>query len=73
MSIVIEIGDLLQMIRDGQAQVGYKVTGQLEGRVMSCAICTVHLETRSMSFLLSFKTKVDGFLGRALKPGAPIL
>jgi hypothetical protein len=52
MSIVVEVGDLLQMIRDGQVQVGYKVTGQLEGRVMPCAICTVHLETRSMSFFV---------------------
>jgi hypothetical protein len=52
MSIVAEVGDLLQMIGDSQAQVRYKVTGQLKGRVMPCVICTVHMETRSMSFFV---------------------
>jgi hypothetical protein len=46
------------------------VAGRSEGRVTSCAVCTVHAETRSTSFLVepqnqgwaslfSLKTKVD--------------
>jgi hypothetical protein len=38
--------------RDGQAHVGYSVAGRSRGRVMLCAICTVHEETRNASFLV---------------------
>jgi hypothetical protein len=34
------------------AHIGYLVTGRLRGRVASCAICIVHVETRSASFLV---------------------
>jgi hypothetical protein len=34
------------------AQVGYSVAGRSGGRVTLCAVCTVHKETRSLSFLV---------------------
>jgi hypothetical protein len=42
------------------AQVGYSVARRSSGRVVPCVVCTWHVETRSASFLLSLKTKVDG-------------
>jgi hypothetical protein len=33
-------------------QVGYSEDGQSRGRVASCAVCTVHVETRSTGFLV---------------------
>jgi hypothetical protein len=46
------VGDLVQRTGDGQAQVGYSVAGRSRGRVMLCAVYTVHKETRSASFLV---------------------
>jgi hypothetical protein len=37
---------------DGQAQVGYMVTGRSGGWVTLCAVCTVHKEMRSVGFLV---------------------
>jgi hypothetical protein len=34
------------------SQVGYSVAERLRGRVVPCAICTVHVETRSEGFLV---------------------
>jgi hypothetical protein len=34
------------------AQVGYSVARPSGGQVTSCAICTVHVETRSAGFLV---------------------
>jgi hypothetical protein len=34
------------------AQVGYSVAERSGGRVTPCAVCTVHVETRSVSFLV---------------------
>jgi hypothetical protein len=34
------------------AQVGYSVVGRSRGRVASCAVCTWHVETRSVGFLV---------------------
>jgi hypothetical protein len=34
------------------AQVGYSVAGLLRGQVASCAVYTVHVETRSAGFLV---------------------
>jgi hypothetical protein len=34
------------------AQVGYSVVGRSEGRVILCAVCTVHEEMRSVRFLI---------------------
>jgi hypothetical protein len=33
-------------------QVGYSVAGRSRGRVASCLVCTVHVETRSTGFLV---------------------
>jgi hypothetical protein len=33
-------------------QVGYSMAGRSRGRVVPCAICTVHVETRSADFLV---------------------
>jgi hypothetical protein len=40
--IMIGVGDIVQRIRDGQAQVGYSVARRSVGRVTPCAVCTVH-------------------------------
>jgi hypothetical protein len=34
------------------AQVGYSVVGRSGDQVMLCAVCTVHKETKSVSFLV---------------------
>jgi hypothetical protein len=34
------------------AQVGYSVAGRSRDRVAPCAVCTVHVETRSAGFLV---------------------
>jgi hypothetical protein len=52
MRIEAGVGDLMQRIMDGQAQVGYSMVGRSRGRVMLCAVCTVHNETRSVGFLV---------------------
>jgi hypothetical protein len=52
MRIMAGVGDLVQRIEDGQAQVGYSVARRSRGRVISCAVCTVHMEMRSASFLV---------------------
>jgi hypothetical protein len=49
--IEARIGDLVQRIRDDQAQVGYSVARQSGGRVTSCVICIIHAEEmRSAGF-----------------------
>jgi hypothetical protein len=52
MRIMAGVGDLVQRIEDGQAQVGYSVAGQLRDRMTSCVVCTVHVKTRSADFLV---------------------
>jgi hypothetical protein len=48
-------------------QVGYSVTGRLGGRV--CAVCTVHVETRSAGFLVESQNQGQRFIsGFASKP-----
>jgi hypothetical protein len=34
------------------AQVGYSVAGRSRGRVTSCKVCTWHVQTRSVGFLV---------------------
>jgi hypothetical protein len=46
------VGDLVQRIGDGQAQVEYSVAGRSRGRVTLCVVCTVHEETMSSGFLV---------------------
>jgi hypothetical protein len=38
--------------RDGQAHVRYLVVRRSGGQVTSCVICIVHIEMRSVSFLV---------------------
>jgi hypothetical protein len=52
MRIMAGVEDRVWRTRDGQAQVGYSVAGRTRGQVMLCAVCTVHEETRSVSFLV---------------------
>jgi hypothetical protein len=49
--IMIGVGDLMQRIRDGQAQVGYSVVEQSRGYVTLCVLYT-YKEMRSVSFLV---------------------
>jgi hypothetical protein len=50
-------------------QVGYSVAGRSKGRVTSCAVCTVHVETRSMDFLVEPQNQGPRFVsGLASKP-----
>jgi hypothetical protein len=55
--IMAGVGDLVRRTEDGQAQVGYSVAGQSRGRVILCVICTMHEETRSVSFLVEPQNK----------------
>jgi hypothetical protein len=51
MSIVAGVGDLVQRTEDGRT--GQVLgAGQSRGRVASCAVYTVHVETRSVGFLV---------------------
>jgi hypothetical protein len=51
------------------AQVRYSVAGRSRGRVTSCAACTVHVETRSKSFLVEPQNQGLRFVsGLASKP-----
>jgi hypothetical protein len=52
MRIEAGVGDLVQRIRDSQAQIGYSVARRSRGRVTLCAVCTVHKEMRSAGFLV---------------------
>jgi hypothetical protein len=50
-------------------QVGYSVTGRSRGRVAPCAVCTVHVEMRSASFLVEAQNQGRWFVsGLASKP-----
>jgi hypothetical protein len=52
MRIEVSVGDLVRRIGDDQAQVGYSMNRRSGGRVMLCAVCTMHKETMSASFLV---------------------
>jgi hypothetical protein len=50
------------------AQVGYFMAGRSRGRVAPCAVCTWHVETRSVSFLVEPQNQGGGgFPGLGLK------
>jgi hypothetical protein len=50
------------------AQVGYSVVGRSRGQVVPCAVCTVHMKTRSVSFLVEPQNQGRQFLsGLGLK------
>jgi hypothetical protein len=51
------------------AQVRYLVAGRSRGRVAPCAICTWHVETSSMGFLVEPQNQGRQFVsGLASKP-----
>jgi hypothetical protein len=51
------------------AQVGYSVAVRSRGQVAPCAVCTVHVETRSESFLVEPQNQGRWFVsGFASKP-----
>jgi hypothetical protein len=53
------------------AQVGYSVVGRSRGRVTLCAVCTWHVETRSMCFLVEPQNQGGGgFPDLGLKIGS---
>jgi hypothetical protein len=43
-------------------QVGYLVAGRSRGRVTLCAVCTVHVETRSVGFLVEPQNQCRRFV-----------
>jgi hypothetical protein len=45
------------------AQVRYLVAGRSGDRVMPCAVCTVHVETRRASFLIEPQNQDQRFVG----------
>jgi hypothetical protein len=50
-------------------QVGYSVAGLSGGRVTPCAVCTVHMETKSTGFLVQPQNQGRQFFsGLASKP-----
>jgi hypothetical protein len=52
------------------AQVGYSVAGRSRGRVAPCAVCTWHVETRSVGFLVEPQNQGGGgFPDLGLKTG----
>jgi hypothetical protein len=51
------------------AQVGYSVAGRSISRVAPCAVCTCHVETRSVGFLVEPQNQGRRFVsGLASKP-----
>jgi hypothetical protein len=51
------------------AQVGYSMAGRSRGRVTLCAVYTVHVETRSVGFLVEHQNQGRQFVsGLASKP-----
>jgi hypothetical protein len=44
------------------AQVEYSVAGRLTGRVTLCAVCTVHVEMRSVGFLVEPQNQCQRFV-----------
>jgi hypothetical protein len=65
--IQTRVGDLMQRTGDDQAQVGYSVAGRSGGRMMSCVICTMHMEMRSTSFLVEPQNQGRRFPDLGLK------
>jgi hypothetical protein len=52
-------------------QVRYSVAGRSRGRMTPCVVCTVHVETRSASFLVEHQNQGGGgFPGLGFKTGS---
>jgi hypothetical protein len=55
--------------RDSQAQVGYSLARRSRGRVTLCVVYTMHMETRSIGFLIEPQNQGLQFVsGLAPKP-----
>jgi hypothetical protein len=63
----------VQRTGDGQAQVGYSVAGRSGGRVTPCAVCIIHMETRSVGFLFEPQNQGRRFPDLGLKTGSSVL
>jgi anti-sigma factor RsiW len=72
MRIKAEVGDMVQMTGDEQAQVGYSVVERSRCRVSPFAVCTVHNERRSTSFLFEPQNQGRRFLDLDLKTAASV-
>jgi hypothetical protein len=52
------------------AHVGYSVVGRLRGRVTLCVVCTIHVEMRSVGFLVDPQNQgrrfVSGLVSKSL-------
>jgi hypothetical protein len=44
------------------AHVGYSVARRSRGQVTSCAVCTMHVETKSAGFLVESQNQVRRFV-----------
>jgi hypothetical protein len=57
-------------------QVGYSVAKQLRGWVTLCAVCTVHVETRNVGFLVERQNQgrlfVSGLTSKSLGRFSPV-
>jgi hypothetical protein len=62
MRIEVGVGDLVQRIGDGQAQVRYSVAERSRDWVTLCVLYTVHKETRSAGFLVEPQNQGRRFL-----------
>jgi hypothetical protein len=58
------------------AQVGYSVIGRSRGRVALCAVCTMHVEMKSVSFLVEPQNQglrfVSGLVSKPLGQFSPV-
>jgi hypothetical protein len=63
----------MQRIGDDQTQIRYSIVGRSRGRVTLCAICTVHKEMRSVSFLVESQNQGRRFPGLSLKTASSTL
>jgi hypothetical protein len=69
MRIMVGVGVLVRRTGDGHAQVGYPVARRSGGRVTLCAVCTMHVETMTMGFLVEPQNQGRRFVsGLASKP-----
>jgi hypothetical protein len=59
------------------AQVGYSVASRSRGQMTLCVICTVHVETRSVCFLVEPQNQgrwfISGFASKSLERFSPVL
>jgi hypothetical protein len=58
------------------AQVGYSVVGRSRDQMTTCAVCTLHVETKSVGFLIESQNQcrwfVSGLASKPLKRFSPV-